>query len=91
MTRYIVYGLSYTIFFRNKEGTTLVGIFYISHKMIMEYLDFDLCGLPKYQLMENLQLTKKTKNLFRFGTLIMYCDVFSEFPTIEQYYDMERE
>lgn len=72
MTRYIAHGISYKIFFRNKEGATLAGAIYISHKMIMEDQDFDLCGLLKDQLMENMKLTKETDYPFRFGTLVIF-------------------
>lgn len=69
--RHIAHGISYKIFFRNREGSSLVGTVYISHKMIMEDEDFDLCGLLKDQLMENVQLEKDADYPFRFGTLVI--------------------
>lgn len=38
--------------------------------MIKEDQDFDLCGLLKDQLLENIDLTKKTQYPYNFGTLI---------------------
>lgn len=42
---------------------------HIPHKMIVEDEYFDLCGLLKDQLMENVKLTKDMDYSFRFGTL----------------------
>lgn len=69
LTKYVAYGISYKIYFRNREGSTLAGVAYIAHKMIIVGKNFDLCSLLKEQLMENVQLTMDIDYYFKFGTL----------------------
>jgi hypothetical protein len=70
VTRYIVYGVSYIIFLRNREGAALIGVLFISHKMINEYQNFDLCGLLKYQL------KNKSNYPFNFATLVIWLVIY---------------
>lgn len=36
IVRYVPYGITYTIYFRNHEGSTLAIVVYLSHKMVKE-------------------------------------------------------
>lgn len=74
-TRNIAYRISYTIYFRNIEGSTLAIAVYIAHQMVKESKDFDLSELLWSELVENITLTKNTRYPLQFGSLIM-CLIF---------------
>lgn len=45
--RYVSYGISYNINFRNREGSTLAIVVYDAHMIVMEGKEFDLCKIIK--------------------------------------------
>lgn len=55
---YVADGISYKIYFRSREGSTLVIVVYISHQMVKEGKKIDLCELLRTQLVENIKMTK---------------------------------
>lgn len=57
---------------------------YISYKFFKEDQDFNLCGLLIDQLIENIDLKKKTNYPLRFGTMIKCIKIyFLNFPLID--------
>lgn len=77
MVSYVAYGISYKIYFRNREGSTLAIIVYVAHMIVMEDTIFNLCELLKNQLLENIKMAKDQGYPFQFGLflvcLAMYC------------------
>lgn len=50
VVRYVAYEISYKIYFKNRESSTLAITVYVAHKISMEDAMFDLCELLKDQL-----------------------------------------
>lgn len=58
IVRYVAYGISYKIYFKNREGSISTIVVYVAHMNTMEDVVFNLCELLKNQLLENVKMTK---------------------------------
>lgn len=72
LVRYAVSGITYKIYFQNREGSTLAIAVFVSHHVVKEGIDYDLCQLLRFQLLHNLTLTKKEGYAFWFGSLAIF-------------------
>lgn len=45
VVRYVTYGISYKIYFINREGSTSAIVVFVVYKLVMEDAVFDLCEL----------------------------------------------
>lgn len=77
VVRYVAYGISYKVYFRNREGATSAIVVYMAYMFVMENISFDLCELLKELLLESIKMTKEKNYAFRYGSLlvslVMYC------------------
>lgn len=86
MVRYVAYGISHKIYFRNREGSTSTIIVYVAHMLVMEDRVFYLCELLKNQLLENIKMTKKQGYLFGldFFLYAWLCLVWDHYRLIQR-------
>lgn len=56
--RYVVYEISYKIYFINRESFVSAIAVFIAYKLAMEDAVYDLCELPRNQMLERINMTK---------------------------------
>lgn len=64
-------GITYKIYFRNKEGSTSTIVVYVAYHMAKIGMNYDLCELLRHQVLRNIKLTKNYGYSFHFGSLIV--------------------
>lgn len=68
-------GISYKVYFKNREGSSSSTIVYVAYQTVEENKECDLCELLRRQLLDHFQMTNDEKYPFRYGSLVV-CLVF---------------